>query len=83
MFTKIVKFKDGTYGIRRWNWGHYEFLDARGTNDWWGTPEFVVKYCHANDINLCITLLEHYRLSEAIGYLESMSPDIGTPVRFN
>lgn len=34
---KVVSFKDGTYGIRRFNWKkwQYEFKDLTGYNNFW------------------------------------------------
>lgn len=43
---KIVRFKDGNYGVRRWSWGYlgYQFLDstARKDDHYWFT--FVFPY---------------------------------------
>lgn len=33
MFKKIVQFKNGKYGIRRWVFG-YEFLDLQNKRSW-------------------------------------------------
>lgn len=43
---KIVKFKDGTFGVmKKDNWfSREEFLGA-GKYEWWVMPEFVSKYC--------------------------------------
>ena len=32
---KIVKFKDGTYGVRRLTLGGYEYKDFRSPRYWW------------------------------------------------
>ena len=42
---RIVKFKDGRFGIRK-GFFNYEFLGLRGVEDyWWGKYEFIEKYC--------------------------------------
>lgn len=34
---KLVKFKDGTYGVRRWSWNllSYEYLYFSNFEPWW------------------------------------------------
>ena len=37
---KRVKFRDGTFGIRRRGWlGRYEFYDLKSRNSFWWTPK--------------------------------------------
>ena len=47
---KIVKFKDGTYGIRRGNWLiGYSFRDMKAFSPsdlWWSINEHVGRCCH-------------------------------------
>jgi hypothetical protein len=46
---KIVKFKDGTYGIRSGNWfSGYMFYSDRN-NDWWYGEEYVERFCKYPD----------------------------------
>ena len=35
---KIVQFKDGTYGIRKWSWFQYKFLVAKRCY-WWSISD--------------------------------------------
>jgi hypothetical protein len=60
---KVVSFKDGTYGIRKFSWLHfaYRYKDMNGYNTFWWPmkseyfnydckrkdPEFVKNYYHA------------------------------------
>lgn len=38
-----VKFKDGSFGIRRWR-GGWEFYDP--SDHWWSTPKYINEYAH-------------------------------------
>ena len=44
---KIVKFQDGTYGIRRhnwWSWGQWEFKSL-DNDSWYDNRYHINKYC--------------------------------------
>ena len=43
MFKRIVKFKDGKYGVRRWGFG-WEFLDMRDLSYWWSSAKDEYAY---------------------------------------
>lgn len=74
---KIVKFKDGKYGVRQWSlfdFG-YLFLDLNSPKFWWG-PD---KHFFRND---CRGTLDEVR--EAIRRHENMkSADLGEPIDDN
>ena len=65
---KLVKFKDGAYGIRRWRpWGH-EYLDLQSEMGfWWGRGSQLFKRCRSSE-------------EEARRRLELLT-DIGEPVK--
>ncbi len=42
---KIVKFKDGTYGIRKLTIIGYQFLDIEKADYWWFNKEYVNTKC--------------------------------------
>ncbi len=44
---KLVKFEDGTYGVRHDN--ECQFLDLSGDRVWWNTSCNVEKYCKASE----------------------------------
>lgn len=75
---KIVKFKDGTYGVRKWSiFGGYQFLsmvDNKGAqNHWW---------CGDNFLNWAKTPTESIAMAklEAWKSRKSSRPDIGVSV---
>lgn len=74
---KIVKFKNGQFGIRRWTPFGYQFLDLRRapTNDfWWLAPDYVAKSAAGTE-ELARERLRVYLLApDAPGY------DKGRPV---
>jgi hypothetical protein len=61
----IVKFLDGSFGVRRGDHGDFEYLDSTGTEYWWN-----------NNINL---LTRYKTKSDAEKRLVDIS-DFGTPV---
>ncbi len=44
---KIVRFKDGTYGIRKW-FGVYWYKDLRSSGTWWVKNSPWFGYCKGN-----------------------------------
>lgn len=44
---KIVKFNDGSYGIRKWSLLHlqYVYLDLNNRNYWWSLGSRWIKDC--------------------------------------
>ena len=48
MFTQIVKFKSGEYGIRRWSlFGGFEYKDLKTYGHWWGFNSGYMHDCKA------------------------------------
>lgn len=46
MFKRIVKFNDGTYGVRKWTlFSGYLMLDINGSNYWWYEEKNQKEYC--------------------------------------
>lgn len=42
---KIVKFRNGQFGIRRWTWVGYQFLDMDHDDDhWWLTKAYISEH---------------------------------------
>jgi len=42
---KVVKFENGQFGIRRWTWIGYQFLNMTHDDDhWWLSPDYVGEY---------------------------------------
>jgi hypothetical protein len=41
---KVVKFRNGQFGIRRWGFFEYQYLDLSGDCYWWTIKEYVAKY---------------------------------------
>ena len=49
---RIVKFNNGTFGIRRWTLFWYEYLD-RATYDWWHLKNNIERYCQMSQDEVC------------------------------
>lgn len=47
---KIVKFKNGTYGIRKWTLFGYKFLSRSG-GYWWHLRSNLLAYCQFERLN--------------------------------
>lgn len=46
---KIVKFKDGQYGLRKWTIFGYEYFDLKSPWYWWGRScSFFIKDCRSD-----------------------------------
>ena len=72
---KIVKFKDGTYGIRDGNWfSGYVFYSAR-VDAWRRTEDYVKKFCRYPDYFAALSALS--KAQKSIGYGKR---DYGKPV---
>lgn len=56
---KIVKFRDGTYAIRRWFFG-YQYLDTKGCFLWRNIDHPYFKDCKLS-LNICIDLISNGR----------------------
>lgn len=52
---KIVKFKDGTYGVRRLTLFGYEYKDFRSIEFWWSRNSQYFPACHGT-----LTEAEYY-----------------------
>jgi len=48
---KIVKFKDGTYGVRKgcWLFG-YSFVSTNNPDFWYSNPDTIYPYCRFRTI---------------------------------
>ena len=72
---KIVQFRDGTYGVRRWSWlqlgWEYLGLLVPGTNFWWSRSNHLFRDCITDDVNVAIAAM-----NEVI-----TGPDYGIPIR--
>ncbi len=68
---KLVKFKDGTYGVRRWRylWLQYEFASMLSPT-WFSTPEYVLQHCHGT----------REQAEKRMNELQPNLDDIGEPV---
>lgn len=64
---KIVKFKNGRYGIRRGFFGFYQFKDLRNQPYWWRKSNRYIYECQTHDFE---------RVKEIFYILT----DIGVPV---
>ena len=75
---KIVKFKDGKYGVRRFNWSilGFEFLGPQG-RCWFTFQEYILDFCHFDSIEKCHTVFSAFKDIEA-----RKKKDIGKPVKF-
>lgn len=45
MFKRIVKFSDGTYGVRKWCFLGYKMLDIYDCDYWWYGNGYWSVYC--------------------------------------
>ena len=62
----IVKFKDGTFGVRRHFLGRFEFADFRSLGLWWAADSNFITDCHVT-------------LEQAKARFDALT-DIGTPI---
>ena len=71
---KIVKFKDGTYGIRKWHlFEGYSFLRKDvDSDDWWSSDGAIDAYCKMGSLEYAKTKLETY--------LRPRDRDYGKPI---
>ena len=60
---KIVKFDDGTYGVRRWFFG-YEFLSS--SLCWHSTPEGINMYCRFDTVEDAREVMEKVKLKHEV-----------------
>ena len=74
--VKIVKFKDGKYGVRRFNWSilEFEFLD-RDSFYWFIDGGCIFKHCHFDSIEKCNKVFSAFKDIEA-----RKKKDIGKPI---
>lgn len=74
---KIVKFKDGKFGVRKtiFPFFLYEFLDADNPKQFWSIKEFIGYYCKVNTKEEAEQML-----SKHLEFLKTISTDNGTPV---
>lgn len=75
---EIVKFRDGTYGVRKQTgfllWNHYQFLSANGTGNW--HPESYCRtWCRFPSESAAETAIKIYQLVD-----DESKPDFGEPV---
>lgn len=76
MLTKIVRFKDGKYAVRRWVPFNYQYLDNNLGGifgDTWWTFRYV-QHAKVGSYDQAKKLLEDYKLRKL------NSKDCGTPV---
>ena len=47
---KIVQFKNGKYGVRKWSFFHWRhlYLDLSDFVYWWYIPAYIPQYCHGS-----------------------------------
>lgn len=71
---KVVQFKDGSYGVRRWRFLHYEFMDLVMSDDfyWLDDPVSVWKWCRTAD--------RQYAENKMKKFLNIKKRDYGKPV---
>ena len=74
--VKIVKFKDGKYGVRRFNWSYlcFEFLCPQ-FQCWFTFQGNILKYCHLESVEKCHTVFSAFKDIEA-----RKKEDIGKPI---
>ena len=48
---KLVKFKDGTYGVRKWSWLSlsYRYLDLKHGFYWWDRSSSFFRGCKGTE----------------------------------
>lgn len=71
---KIVKFNDGTFGIRRWFFS-YEYASVNNVDVWWNEGIDVSRYCRFNSKEHA-----HLMLARLTNTVESLGLGKGTPV---
>jgi len=74
---KIVKFKDGKFGVRKTIFPFllYEFLDANNPKQFWVIKELVGYYCKVDTKEEAEQMLSKY-----LEFLKTITGDNGTPV---
>jgi hypothetical protein len=72
---KIVRFNDGTFGVRRRRWYTLftnQFLDIKDADYWWTESQYINKYCKASSMEIAVDSLNRWNITN--------KRDIGTPV---
>jgi hypothetical protein len=62
MARKVVKFQNGQFGIRRWTWIGYQFLDL--TDDdfyWWTSEDCIERHCVGSESSVRTRLSEYLK----------------------
>ena len=55
---KLVKFKDGKYGLRKWGlFLGFQFLDLEDIGYWWSSLKHVKNHCKGT-IKQCLEAIE-------------------------
>lgn len=58
---KLVKFKNGKFGVRIGNWmAGYSFLDMNGDEHWWSDQRYIERHAQAS-YNVAVELLAAYK----------------------
>ena len=57
---KIVKFKNGKYGVRKFGWFGYEYADLEVGSTYWWSPTYVERYAQGS-LERAIEVLERRR----------------------
>jgi hypothetical protein len=59
---KVVKFQNGQFGIRRWTWIGYQFLDLTGDDFyWWFNADFIESHCAGDEPAVRARLAEYIK----------------------
>ena len=73
---KVVKFQNGQFGIRRWTFIGYQFLDLTDREFyWWSMDAYIARWCADNES------IVRARLGEYLKQSKELSPgyDKGRP----
>lgn len=68
---KIVKFKDGTFGVRKGFFWHYQYLDVSSESYWWNSTKYINTYAKVPSLEEAETMLVNQK---------PQVKDRGTPV---
>jgi hypothetical protein len=61
MKAKIVKFKDGMFGVRKLTLIGYTFADVRkGEHFWWSSAYKSAERCHCATVEQAIQVIDKY-----------------------
>ena len=69
--AKLVKFEDGTFGIKKGFWFASEFLGRQSTFEkafWWNMPRYIAQYCKFETAEEAIRQYKHSIAKDFIEY---------------